>query len=217
MEQKNRRKSALKKISVLFSAFLISVAAFAVTVLAAPTVKKTDYEGKGKFEIVFSGRVQYKNVKVTVKDAAGKKQRVKIVEKDRNDIEFRIKNYKPGKSYTYKIKGIRRYGEKKYSTISGKVRIPKAAGGIPIKEVEYDAKDRKVNIKFDTVVQWKNPKMTISDGVKNYVIRIDEYDRNEIEVIVSKLKSGVRYSWKISGIRKKGASGYKTITGYLKT
>ena len=206
MEQNNRRKGAWKRISGLFSAFLIAMMLFTVTVLAAPSVKKTDYEGKGKFEVVFSGRVQYKNVKVTVKDAAGKKQSVKIVDKDRDDIEFRIANYKPGKSYTYHIKGIRSYGEKNYSTISGKVSIPKAPGGIPLKEVEYDARDRKVSIEFDTVVQWKNPKMTISDGVKNYVIRIDEYDRDEIEVVVSKLKSGVRYSWKISGIRKKGAS-----------
>lgn len=204
------------KVCILFAAMMLMGMVSAFTVSAAPAVKKTEYEGKGRVEVNFRGRVQYKGLKITVKDSSGKSYDVKIIDKDRDDIEFKIRNYKLGRTYQIKISGVRSVGESSYATVSSKVKIPKAAGGIPVEKVSYDARDREVSIEFDTFVQWKNPKVTISDGKKNYVVRIDEYDRDEIEVKVKTLKPGVTYTWKIKGIGLKGSSGYKTISGTWK-
>lgn len=211
MSNKNRKVALFRRLAwmiltVLLLSFLIPSA------LAAPAVRKAEYEGKGRIEVSFKTRVQYKNLSVTVKDSSGKKYLVRIVDKDRDDVDFRILRYQPGKTYTYTIKGVRKTGEARYSTVSGKVKIPRAPGGIPLKKVEYDAKDWEVTIEFDAQVEWKNPRLTISDGKKNHVLSISEKNRVEIEANVRKLTPGVRYTFTLSGIRLKGTEKYRTIS-----
>ena len=77
----------------MFAALMI-VQLGAMPVLAAPQLQKTKYEKNGKVEVDFKGRVQYKNVKVTVKDSAGKAYSAYITDRDDDELEFVVKNYK---------------------------------------------------------------------------------------------------------------------------
>ena len=101
-----------------------------VTVEAAARLKKVEYDGKGEVDIDFYGRVQYKNVKITVKDQDGKSYKAVITDRDSDDLEFRIKNYKTAKTYTFTISGIKQSGEKKFGKLKGKVTIPGSAGWV---------------------------------------------------------------------------------------
>ena len=55
---------------------------------AVPQKKSIKYEGYGKVEMEFRSKVQWKNVKVTVKDNTGKSYSVKILDTDSDEIEF---------------------------------------------------------------------------------------------------------------------------------
>ena len=201
------------KVMRLFASALLICFVLSVTAMAAPTIRKTEYEGKGKVDVSFGSKVSYNDVKVTVKNADGKSETCTIVNKDADDLEFRIKNYKAGSTYRYTISGVAVKGEKDYGSVSGKVSIPKAKGGIPLKEIEYDAKDKEVTFDFDTRVEWKSPKVKIRKNGKNYVKKIRAKDADDIEVSVKKLKKGKKYKYTISGIRKKGSGDYTSISG----
>ena len=191
---------------------LLLILVMSQAVMAAPKVKSIEYEGKGKFEISFKKKVQYKNLKITVKDNKGKKYRAKITEKDHDDVTFKISGYKRGRTYSWKLKGIRVKGKGKYTSVKGKASIPAAPSGIAVKDVNYDHKDKEVEIEFDVSVEWKDAKLTISDGKTEYVKSILEKDKDGIELKVGAMQTGQKYTCKISGIRKKGSEKYKTIS-----
>jgi len=210
IENNSRKPLKLFSLSLLV---LLALLLVRIPVDAAASIKKTEYEGKGKVEVSFKTDVKYKNLKVEVKNKSGKKVKAKILDKDSDDLEFKITNYKPGKKYTFKLKGICKKGEKKYGTVSGSIKIPSSKGAVKVKDIEYDADDREVNFEFTGRVQWKSPKVTIKKGSTNYVKRIVEKDNDEIEVVVKKLKRGVTYKYKITGVRKKGSKKYGTVSG----
>lgn len=199
----------------MFATLMITIWAIvaAVPAFAAPKVKKAEYEGKGRVEVDFNSKVKYKNVKVTVKDNKGATYSTTINEKDDDDLTFTIKNFKTGRTYTYTISGVKKNNESSYGKVTGKVTIPTPTTTPKVKEVDYDKGDREVEFEFTTRVQWKGTKVTITDGSKNYVTRIKEKDSDSIEVKVSKLTIGKKYTYKISGVRIKGANSYKTISG----
>lgn len=91
---------------------------------AAPKKDNAEYEGYGIVECEFAQEVQYKNPKVTVKDRAGKKYTAVITRKGSKEIKFKIRNYKKGTKYTFRIAGVRRKGTKVYGKVSGTVIIP---------------------------------------------------------------------------------------------
>ncbi len=199
----------------MFATLMITIWAIvaAVPAFAAPKVKKAEYEGKGRVEVDFNSKVKYKNVKVTVKDNKGATYSTTINEKDNDDLTFTIKNFKTGRTYTYTISGVKKNNESSYGKVTGKVTIPTPTTTPKVKEVDYDKGDREVEFEFTTRVQWKGTKVTITDGSKNYVTRIKEKDSDSIEVKVSKLTIGKKYTYKISGVRVKGANSYKAISG----
>ena len=199
----------------MFATLMITIWAIvaAVPAFAAPKVKKAEYEGKGRVEVDFNSKVKYKNVKVTVKDNKGATYSTTINEKDNDDLTFTIKNFKTGRTYTYTISGVKKNNESSYGKVTGKVTIPTPTTTPKVKEVDYDKGDREVEFEFTTRVQWKGTKVTITDGSRNYVTRILEKDSDSIEVKVSKLTVGKKYTYKISGVRVKDASSYKTISG----
>ena len=109
----------------IFLLTVLMMTIFAFPVYAAPEIKDVEYEGKGKVEVEFRSKdVQYRKLKVTVKDSSGKTYKVRILGKERDDVDFRIVGYKAGTTYKFTIKGVRRKGEKKYSSLKGKVWIP---------------------------------------------------------------------------------------------
>lgn len=209
---KKNNKNIIRRMLVTLMIMIWMVAA-AMPAFAAPKIKKAEYEGKGRVEVDFNSKVRYKNVKVTVKDNKGASYSVKINEKDHNDLTFTIKKFKTGRTYTYTISGIRKSGEKSYGKVTGKVAIPAPTTTPKVKEVDYDRHDKEVEFEFTTKVQWKGAKVTITDGSKNYVTRIREKHSDSIEVKVSKLTLGKKYTYKISGVRVKGVKTYKTISG----
>ena len=69
-------------------------------------------------EIDFATKVQFKNLKVTVKDKAGNKLTVKKIEKGDDDLEVRVAGMKKGGKYTVTVSGVRVKGVGKYIKVS---------------------------------------------------------------------------------------------------
>lgn len=205
----------INRVKKFFCMILVTacVAAMALPAFAAPKITQAEYEGKGRVEVEFGSKVQYKNAKVSVTDSKGKKYTAVIREKDDDDLTFTIKNYKEGVTYKYVISGIKKNSEKNYGQVTGRITIPSAAAAPKIQEIDYDRKDREVTFDFTGEVQWKSPKVRISDGKKNYVVKILEKDRDEITVRVKKLTRGNRYTYTITGVRAKGNKTWKTVKG----
>lgn len=94
---------------------------------SAPAKEKVKYLGSGKVEVDFWDDVEYRNVKVTVKDTSGKKYKASIYDLDDDEIKFRIKKYKTGKTYKFTISGVRAEYTSKFSKVKGTDKIKKAA------------------------------------------------------------------------------------------
>ena len=93
----------------------------------------------------------------------------------------------------------------------------KAASKPRVQEVEYDREDKEVNFDFYGRVKYRKLKVKIySASGKNMARYIIDRDSDDIEVKVKKLKYGKKYRYKISGIKKRGASKYTTIKGTFK-
>lgn len=193
---------------------MIRISVFPVS--AAPKLDEAEYKGYGIVEAEFESDVLYHQVKVAAADTRGHVYSTRILSKDKKELKFRINNYVPNRMYVCRIIGIRRKSCCPWQTLSFRILIPKTTGGISVREIEYEEDEREVDFKFHQNVQWKNPKVTISDGSRNYVIRIHEREDNEIEVLVRKLKKGSIYKYTISGVRKKGLQKYVVLTGTFK-
>ena len=130
---------------------------------------------------------------------------------------LKSKNTEKGKKYTFTIKGIKKAKASKYTSVKGKVKIPaakSAKNNIKMKDIDYDYEDQEVSFDFKTKVQWKNPKVKITDSNGNsYSTRITDKDSDDLEVWVGGLTYGEKYNYSISGIKAKGASSYTTIKG----
>lgn len=201
-------KKLVSVILLLVLAFSLSIGAFA----AAPVIKETEYEGAGRVEVDFTTRVQYKNLKVTVKGPDGVSKTAKVVDKDNDDLTFVIPNAKPGQKYSFKISGIRAGKTGDYKSVSGTVKVP---NWDPLmKEVEYDRHDKELEIDFVKRVEYKNLKVKVTDASgKSYTCKIDEKNSRELELVVKGLKAGKTYTVTISGVRPISGGSYQTISG----
>lgn len=181
-----------------------------------PKIEKVSYEGGGKVDVDFYGKVNYKSPKVTVKDSSGKKYSATIVERDDDDLDFKVKNYKKGKKYKFSISGIKRAGTSGYTKVKGTFKI-KSSVPLKVKEVDYDDEDRELCIEFNKKVQWKNAKVTVTNSSgKKYTTKIIEKDSDDIEVYVDGLTYGKKYNYKVSGVKAKTAKNYTTLKGTFK-
>jgi len=97
--------------------------------------------------------------------------------------------------------------------LTQKTEETSAASKIRIEEIEYDPEDREVSIEFAHAVRWKKAKVKILKDGRNYTRYIKELDSDECEVKVKRLKYGKRYKYRISGIKRRGAKRYTTISG----
>lgn len=84
-------------------------------------VKEVDfdyYDREVSFD--FNKDVTYKNAKVVITNSSGSKTyTTKIVEKDADELSVRVKGLQVGKSYKYKITGVKAVGASSSKTISG--------------------------------------------------------------------------------------------------
>jgi len=92
---------------------------FSVPAAKSLAIKKLDYDREDKeLEIEFNTKVQYKNLKVKVKDANGKSYTVKLREKDSNSVEVRISGLKKGVTYGVQVSGVRVKGSGSYGSVT---------------------------------------------------------------------------------------------------
>lgn len=203
-----------KKLVALMLALVLALSVSAPVLAARSLIEKVEYEGKGKVEVDFYGRVQYKNPAVTVKDADGKTYRARITDRDSDDLEFKVTGLKGGMTYRFTISGIRQRGASSYTSYSGKFAVPaELSASKMIKKVEYEGRG-KVEVEFRGKVQYKRVKVTVQDAQgKTYAAKILDKDNDDLEFRVTGLKSGETYSFTISGIRKRGAKAYTSYRG----
>ena len=117
--QCKRLLASMLALAMAFSTLLVMPVS-----AAAPQKKSIKYEGYGKVELEFRSKVQWKNAKVTVKDSTGKAYSVKILNKDNDEIEFKILQFKQGQKYTCTVSGVRQGRSGSYGKVSGSVTIP---------------------------------------------------------------------------------------------
>ena len=84
----------------------------------------------------------------------------------------------------------------------------------PAKEgVEYEGKG-VVEVEFRSNVNWKAPKVTVTDASgKKYTAVIVKKDNDDISFRINNFKTGTKYNFAISGVKKAGTTGYGTIKG----
>lgn len=207
-----RRFSLLIAVIMALTIFTIPVSASAAA--AVPKVKKIKYEGAGKVDVDFYGRVSYhKNMYVVLADNKGKLYSAKILDRDSDEITFRINKYKTNRKYKFAIKGIKKRGTKKHGIRFGFVTIP-AASRVTMQDVDYDPEDREVSFDFNGPVRYKNAKVRITDSKgRNYARYIIEKDSDDMDVKVNKLVYGKTYNYTISGVKKAGTKSFTTVKG----
>ena len=166
----------------------------------APSKESVKYEGDGKVEVEFIGDVQWKKARVYVKDTSGKKYRVKVLKKDDDEIEFRVKKYKNGKKYKFTIKGVRLYGTNSYGKVKGKFRIPKKSSSV--------SRTKAKSIALNNAVNTYN---IIKSSVRDYDIEGDVHNGKAVWEIdfEAKKSNGAWYEYEYVIQRSNGKIIYK--------
>ena len=151
MTKRKRITGALTALAV-FIAMTIQI----MPVMAkAPGKESVKYEGSGRVEVEFYGDVEWKNAKVKVKDTSGKKYKATILKYDDDEIEFKIRKYKKGKTYKFTISKVRQFGTSSFGKVKGKVKIPKekkSISGAAAKKKAINHAANHYNIKKSTVM-----------------------------------------------------------------
>lgn len=88
---------------------------------------------------------------------------------------------------------------------------------ITVKKVTYDTDDgqKELEIDFTSKVTWsKTAKVSSIKDNKNVTYKgtLKDKDNDECDIVIPSLKTGRTYTIKITGIKKKGTSGYRTLT-----
>lgn len=130
MKQFMKRKLLGGMVATIAAVLIMSLCMSGTAYAAAPSIDEVELKGKKKVEVDFHGDVEYKNVKVIVKNPGGKKYKAKFVKKDDDDITFVLRKHKAGKTYRFTIKGVRQQNTTKYGKVKGSVTIPKKNGYI---------------------------------------------------------------------------------------
>ncbi len=209
-----KRKKISGLLAMMLTLSILSVSALGAA--ASPKIDSVEYKGKKKIEAEFKGHVEMKDPAVKVTDTSGKKYTASVVKRDEDDITFSVAGLKTGKNYRFEISGIRKAGAEKYTTVKGKFRIA-AKTEVLTEHIDYDREDREVTFEFQGKVRWKKAKVTIKDSKgRNMVKKIKEKDSDEVEVSVKKLTPGKKYTYKISGVARKGSKKYRTVKGSFK-
>ncbi|MCR5004829.1 MAG: copper resistance protein CopC [Clostridiales bacterium] len=202
-----KRKIFAWMLALLFVCGLVKVPVEA----ASEQIRKTTYEGNGEVDVDFNGRVQYKNVKVTVKAPDGTKLKAVVTDKDSDDLDFKVTGLEPNTKYTYTISGVRFNKSGSFMKVSGTFKTPKTE--LAIRKVKYDREDKELEIEFFSRVQFKNVKVTLIDengGSKK--LKVLEKDRDELEVRAGTLKRGHTYTIQVQGVRQYKKGSYTTVT-----
>lgn len=202
----------LKKLTAMLLVILTVALSITTAFAATPVIEKVKYEGNGYVDVEFRRDVQYKSAKVTVKDSNGKSYTAKIVEKDDDELTFRVTGATAGKTYTFTISGVRSGRSGSYTKVKGTFKIP-AASKVVLESVEYDREDRELDIEFVGKVSYKSLTVKVKNSAgKVYTSKIIDKDNDSIELRVAKLPKGT-YKVVIKGVAPRGTSNYGKVTG----
>ena len=198
-------------VSLLLVVLLLTVSAVPA-LAAAPKIKKVEYDGNGVVDVDFTTKnVRYKNARVVVKDSAGKRLTAKIIEKDTDEISFKVTGVKAGKKYTFTIPGVRAGKSGSYGTVKGSFSTP--SGKPRIVKVAFDPDYDDLEIDFATDVEYKNLKITVrdADGNKLLIYNIEK-DPDNLDMDVEGMVVGKTYTITVSGVRVKGVGSYTSVS-----
>ena len=94
---------------------------------------------------------------------------------------------------------------------------PAMAAAPKVQTAQYEGRGH-VEVDFRTKVQYRNATVTVkSPSGKTLTVRITDLDDDEMSFHVKGLKPNTRYTYTISGIRKKGTTAYGTVSGTFRT
>ena len=198
-------------VSLLLVVLLLTVSAVPA-LAAAPKIKKVEYDGNGVVDVDFTTKnVRYKNAKVVVKDSAGKRLTAKIIEKDTDEVSFKVTGVKAGKKYTFTISGVRAGKSGSYGTVKGSFSTP--SGKPKIVKVAFDPDYDDLEIDFATDVEYKNLKITVRDADGNNLLIYNiEKDPDNLDMDVEGMVVGKTYTITVSGVRVKGVGSYTSVS-----
>ena len=201
----------IKRGQALLLAMLLALLWAVPGLAAAPQIHEVDYEGKGIVDVEFTTEnVTYENPSVVVRGPNGKKLKAQILEKDNDDIRFRIHGFKAATKYTFTITGLRAGQIGDFGQVKGSFRT--FATKPEIEKIIYDWKDKEIEVDFRTRVQYRKLKVTVTDavGAKLKVKKIKK-GSDDLDIKVFGIKAGQKYTVTISGVRVKGQKKYYTI------
>ena len=93
---------------------------------------------------------------------------------------------------------------------------PSFAAAPSKEEVKYLGKG-KVEVEFHGHVAYKNVKVTVKDASgKSYKTSVYKKDNDELRFKVKNYKSGKKYKFTVSGVKKRGTSAYGKVKGTFK-
>lgn len=212
---KKNRLGRLGRLAVV-SALVVSLAVPSAAFAAAPKKDEVKYLGSGKVEVEFDEDVDYKNVKVVVKDAKGNKVKSSIYYKDDDELRFKANKYKAGATYSFTISGVREEYTSSYGKVSGKYTVPKKLSNVKVEDINYLGSG-KVEVEFDEDVDYKNAKVTVKDtSGKRYTATILSKNDDELRFKIKSYKSNKTYNFTISGIKEENQSKYRKAVGKVK-
>lgn len=207
----NKRAMAAVSAAAIAMAAVFTAAPLSA-LAAAPTSESVAYKGRGRVEVEFASEVDYKKPVVAVTDDAGKKYKAVVIDKDDDDMMFRIIGYKADKTYSFTLSGIREEGTTDYGSLKGTVAIPAVSAKPEIKSIDYDREDRELEVKFVSRVNWRNVKVTLQkENGKKITSRIIKKDSDEVN-IRAKLTVGATYKITVSGVKKSAAASFTAVS-----
>ena len=198
-------KKRMLALLLALATLMVMIAPSAMAATAA--IRSVEYEGRGRVEVEFKRNVQYKNLKLVVKDAKKKTVKATVAGFDEDDLVFVVDDVKPNAKYTFTISGVRAGRSGGYGKVTGSFKTPDESKPV-IENVDYDAEDEQLEIEFMGRVEYKNARVAVKSAKgKKLVAEIDYKKSDEMEVYVEGIVLGEKYTVTVSGVRRKGSTG----------
>ncbi len=87
-----------KIVSLVIAAMMVLLVGASFALAEAAQIQRVKYEGNGLVDVEFLRDVGYDNLTITVSDSLGNAYTTTIVERDDDDLTFRVDQSPPGKS-----------------------------------------------------------------------------------------------------------------------